>query len=240
MKAMIFAAGRGVRLKPITDNIPKALVKAGNKTLLEHVINKLKSAGVTDFVINVHYLAHQIKNYIKYNNNFGVNITVSHEKDILLETGGGLLNVSHFFGKNEDFFIHNVDILSDIDLHAMWDYHQAHKSLATLAVMARKTSRYFLFDEDLQLKGWQNITSGEQIKPDDYHGTLTPLAFSGIHVVNSQIFEHMTESGVFSMTPVYTRLSKEQKIMGYRHDHTQWFDIGKVESLRAAEAYFRL
>lgn len=240
MKAMIFAAGRGVRLKPITDNIPKALVKAGNKTLLEHAVNKLKSAGVTDFVINVHYLAHQIKNFIKYNNNFGINITISHEKDMLLETGGGLVNASYFFDKDEDFFIHNVDVISDIDLRAMWDYHKASNALATLAVMTRKTSRYFLFDDHLELKGWQNTSTSEIIKPENYEGTLMPLAFSGIHVVNSRIFDHIEEKGVFSMTKVYTALCNSHRIVGYRHDSTQWFDIGKIESLRAAEAYFRL
>ena len=159
---------------------------------------------------------------------------------MLLETGGGLVYASHFFGKDEDFFIHNVDVISDIDLNAMWNCHIKSGALATLAVMARKTNRYFLFDDALHLKGWQNTSTSEIIKAETYKGTLTPLAFSGIHVINPKIFEHIEETGVFSMTKVYTRLCNDHIIMAYRHDDTPWFDIGKIESLRAAEAYFRL
>jgi len=239
MKAMIFAAGRGTRLKPLTDNIPKALVKVGNKTLLEHVILKLKGAGVTDIIVNTHYLAPQITLFLR-KKNFGLNISISNEQHLLLETGGGLVNAAHFFDKNEDFFVHNVDILSDIDLNAMWHYHKEQKSLATLAVKSRKTSRYFLFDTKMQLCGWKNTNTNEEIVVKTSQENLKPLAFSGIHIINSKIFEHITETGVFSLTPVYIRLAKEHKIRGFRHDYSQWFDIGRIETLKAAEDYFRL
>lgn len=238
MKAMIFAAGKGTRLKPLTDTTPKALIKVGNKTLLEHVINHLKYAGVTDIIVNVHYLAKQIIDFLKVNNNFGFNISISDESDILLDTGGGLLKAAAFFGKDEDFIVYNVDILSDIDLNKMLAFHKNNKALATLAVRDRKTSRYFLFDKNLVLKGWKNITTGALIKTIEKDKDLIPLAFSGIHILNARIFELINDTGVFSMTAAYLNLAKKHKIYGYRHDNSQWFDIGKIETLKEAEKSF--
>jgi len=236
---MIFAAGTGTRLKPLTDNIPKALIEVHNTPLLEHVINHLINAGVTDIIINVHYLAEQIIDFLKIKNNFGINICISDESDLLLDTGGGLLKASHFFNKTEDFIIYNVDILSDINLNDMLTYHINNKSLATLAVRNRETNRYFLFNTNLQLCGWKNIQTGYLIKTVEKDKDLIPLAFSGIHIVNAKIFDLIKETGMFSMTSAYLRLAKKNKITGYRHDSSQWFDIGKIETLKEAEIYFK-
>jgi len=239
MKAMIFAAGKGTRLKPLTDTTPKALVKVAGKPLLEHVIMHLKSAGVTDIIINVHYLAEQIIEFLKNNNNFDVNISISDESDVLLDTGGGLLKAAHFFEKDSDFIVYNVDILSDINLNDMLAFHKNNKALATLAVRDRKTSRYFLFDKNQTLKGWKNTTTGALIKTIEKDKDLIPLAFSGIHIINEKLLGLIEETGVFSMTAAYLNLAKKYKILGYRHDNTQWFDIGKIETLKEAEkSYF--
>ena len=240
MKAMIFAAGKGTRLKPLTDNTPKALIEVQGGALLGHVINHLKKYGVTDIVINVHYLSEQIVNYLKSNNNFGINISISDESDLLLDTGGGLLKAAHFFNKNEDFIVYNVDILSDINLDEMLAYHKTHKSLATLAVRDRQTSRYFLFDKNLQLRGWKNTQTGYLIKTVERDKDLLPLAFSGIHILNARFFDLIQETGAFSITSAYLQLANKHKIIGFRHDSSQWFDIGKAETLKAAELNFKV
>jgi len=236
---MIFAAGIGTRLKPLTDTMPKALIEVHNKPLLEHVINHLINAGVTDIIINVHYLAAQIISFLDSKKNFGINICISDERDLLLDTGGGLLKASHFFTKDEDFIIYNVDILSDINLVDMLSEHLNNRSLATLAVRKRETSRYFLFDKNMQLRGWKNIKTGYLIKTVERDKDLIPLAFSGIHIVNAKIFDLIQETGVFSMTSAYLRLANKNKITAYRHDSSQWYDIGKPETLKEAEANYK-
>ena len=236
---MIFAAGKGTRLQPLTDKTPKALIEVHKTPLLEHVINHLIKTGVTDIIINVHYLADQIIKFLHANKNFGINIQISDESDLLLDTGGGLFKASHFFDKNEDFIVYNVDILSDINLDDMLSYHINNKSLATLAVRKRETNRYFLFNKNLQLCGWKNIQNGYLIKTVERDKDLTPLAFSGIHIINSKIFDLIQETGVFSMTSAYLQLAPKQKITAYRHDTSQWFDIGKIETLNKAEANFK-
>ena len=238
MKAMILAAGKGTRLKPLTNNTPKALVKVNGTPMLEMLIDKLKKAGVNEIIINVHYLADQIINFLKSKNNFGIQIEISHEKEELLDTGGGLKKAAWFFNDNKPFILHNVDIISDINLFEMMKFHESNKSFVTLAVKKRESSRYFLFNKENKLCGWQNIKTMESIifKPDK---DLNQLAFSGIHIINPEIFKHLKNGGVFSIVPLYIELSKSNKIMAYKHDMDFWFDIGDEKKLEIAEKFLK-
>lgn len=242
MKAMIFAAGKGTRLKPLTNCIPKALVKVNGKALLAHVITNLKVFGVKEIIINVHYLADQISEFLEAHNYFDMSITLSDETEELLDTGGGLMKTSGFFSDNEDFIVHNVDVLSNLNLSAMLACHKKNNSLATIAVRQRNTSRYFLFDQNNVLRGWQNIQTGEARLTDNKYQqeALKPLAFSGIHIINSKIFEYLSDTGVFSITQSYLDLAaKSHTIKGYECNNSFWFDVGKIETLKEAEDFLR-
>jgi NDP-sugar pyrophosphorylase family protein len=234
MKAMIFAAGLGTRLYPLTKDIPKALVKIHDKTLLEILINKLKHYGFIDLIINVHHFANQISDFLESSKNFDIRITLSDESVQLLDTGGGLKKASWFFDDEQPFLLHNVDILSNIDLFEMINDHQKSGALISLAVMNRKTSRKLLFNQDGQLRGWQNLITGEQILVHN-ETDLVPLAFSGVHVINPGIFSLMSESGKFSLIDLYLRLAESEKITWFRHDNSWWTDAGKPENIAKAE-----
>jgi len=231
---MILAAGRGTRLKSLTENTPKALVKAGAMSLLERLIMKMKTQGVSRIVINVHHYADQIIEFLKQKNNFGIPINISDERGLLLETGGGILKAAPFFRGDEPFIVHNVDILSDLDLKNIYQEHVNSGALATLAVKKRDTSRYLLFDKTMLMKGWENRSTGERILPAGDAGSLLPYAFSGIHVISPGIFPLITETGVFSIIDTYLRLCKEEQIKGYRHEEGLWIDAGKPEGLEMA------
>ena len=237
MKALIFAAGLGTRLKPLTDIKPKALVEVNGITLLEHTINKLKNAAVDEIIVNVHHFADQIKTFLKLKNYFNINIEISDESEQLLDTGGGLKKASWFFNDNKAFFVYNVDVISDINLRELYQYHINNNSLATLAVKHRETSRYFLFDQALQLCGWKNIKTNEVKISNESAKNLTPLAFSGIQLVNPDIFKLIIETGKFSLTETYLSLAKHNKISGYRHDNDFWLDLGKAEMIKKGEEY---
>lgn len=227
MRAMILAAGLGTRLKPLTDTIPKALVETEGKTLLEHSIYHLKSAGIRDVIINVHYFAEQIVTFLQVHDFFGMNIRVSDETGGLLETGGGLKKAAWFFTGCESAVVRNVDIISDIDLKEMNRFHLENKAIATLAVRKRPTSRYLLFDRDGVLSGWENKVTCERIttrKADHYE----ERAFSGIQVISPAIFPLITEEGRFSLTQMYLRLSEKQRIVGYPDESKEWRDAGKL------------
>jgi NDP-sugar pyrophosphorylase family protein len=226
-KAMILAAGLGTRLRPITDTLPKALVRVGGHTLLEGAIWHLADYGVKEIVINVHHFADQVIQYIEQNRNFGLNITISDERDQLLDTGGGLKNVSRFFGDGMPFFVRNVDIISDLDLKSMMDQHLKSHAIATLAIRNRETSRYFLFDPDRRLCGWTNVKTGEKILSVEPARNLERLAFSGIHVINPKIFALIREEGKFSLTDLYLRLAKDNLIKGFVETGSVWRDVGK-------------
>lgn len=228
MKAMIFAAGLGSRLKQLTQNKPKALVEVNGKPLLEYIINKLKQAGVTDIIINVHHYYQQIIEFVD-NSDFGVNISFSIEKDQLLDTGGGLKKASHFFDDGNPFFIHNVDVISDINLQEMYDFHLKNKALATLAVRNRDTQRYFLFDENNRLCGRKNLKTNEIVlAPEISPQTIVhPFAFSGIHVVSPQMFDFMPEEDVFPIINLYFKAHNQ--VYAYLHDYGDWKDMGKIE-----------
>jgi len=234
MKAFILSAGLGTRLKPMTENIPKALVEVNGKPLLQSLIENLKQQGCTDFVINVHHFADLVIDFLNANQNFGVTIEISDERETLLDTGGAVLNAKKFL-ENESFFLmHNVDILSDIDLNEMAKHHVKSGALATLAVRDRDSGRKFLFDDDLCLKGWQNVKTNEKILTKTTNEELTPLAFSGIHIINSEIFKHINQQGKFSIVETYLDLAKTFDIRGFPHDNDFWLDVGKPQDLEKA------
>ena len=239
MKAMIFAAGLGTRLKPLTDSIPKALVPIAGKPLLEHVILKLKSAGFDEIIVNVHHFPDQIIDFLKANNNFGIRIEVSDERDQLLDTGGGIRKAKHFFDDGQPFLVHNVDILSDIDLKELFQQHLAADSLATLVVSRRDTFRYLLFDDDQRLCGWINEKTGETkpIRFDDISG-FNKLAFAGIHVFSPRVFELMDDlDAKFPIMDFYLSNAQTQVIKGFIPTDFHMLDVGKLNVLDEAERF---
>lgn len=242
MKAMIFAAGLGTRLRPLTDHRPKALVSVGGKPMLERVIMRLKEAGFDELTINIHHLGEQIIDFLHAHDNFGVDIHISDERDRLLDTGGGIRKARPFLDGNEPFLVHNADILTDVDLGAFFRHHVAGRAEATLLVSPRKTSRYLLFDDDCRLHGWVNKSTGE-VKPEAFcyrEGDYKEWAFGGIHVISPTLFRYMDDSswrGKFSIIPFYLSVSQQIPIEGYPLPDAHWFDIGKPETLKLAEEY---
>ena len=236
MKALIFAAGLGTRLRPLTDDRPKALVEINGITLLEIVVRRLKKAGVTDIIVNVHHHAQMIIDFLQSKNNFDINIVISDERDELLDTGGGLRKAADFFADGEPFFVHNVDILSDIDLKKMYDTHVKSGAVATLSTRHRATSRYLLFNKKNELYGWMNIRSGKMILCKKKKGKLNLRAFSGIHVISPDLFDAMPDDeNAFSIIDVYLAAAAYQKIVGYPHEEDVWMDVGNIESLEEAK-----
>lgn len=242
MKGMLLAAGFGTRLKPFTDKHPKALAVVNGKTLLQRNIEYLQQFNIYDVVVNVHHFAEQIIQTIQTNKGWGSNISVSDETDAILETGGGLKRASWFFENEENFVLMNVDILTDLQLSSMIETHQINKPLATLATTNRSTSRYFLFNTENILRGWKNIKTGEE-RPKSFskteHLTLTPKAFSGIHVINKNLFGLIKQTDKkFSMVDVYLSLCGQQIISSFDHSNTKFVDVGKPESIQLAETLF--
>lgn len=243
MKAMILAAGMGTRLRPLTDSQPKALVQVVGRPLLEHTIRRLALNGVTEIIINAHHFARQITDFLDMRKRFGLRIEVSVEEE-LLGTGGGLQKAAWFFDDGQPFILHNVDVLSDLDLNSMIAAHRDSGALATLAVRQRSTSRYLLFDADGQLVGWKRISKGsargrgvvarQYVRPGN--GAITPLSFMGIHVLSPRILERLTETPPFSIRDAYLRLAAEgERILAFRADTARWLDVGRRQSLLEAE-----
>jgi NDP-sugar pyrophosphorylase family protein len=237
---MILAAGLGTRLRPLTDDRPKALVEVAGHTLLEITLRRLREFGIHRVIVNVHHFADMVTGYLERNANFGMQVEISRE-EILLDTGGGLKKAAWFFledtsdGAGEPFLLHNVDVLSTIDLGRMVQFHREHQPLATLAVQNRETSRYLLFDEQNQLCGRQ---SGRDQPPEMVRPFQKPqpLAFSGVHVISPRFLPQMTEQGVFSIITSYLRLAgQEEKIAAFRADAYYWRDLGKPENITQAE-----
>ncbi|HEY8689947.1 MAG TPA: nucleotidyltransferase family protein [Chitinophagaceae bacterium] len=237
MKAMILAAGLGTRLKPFTDQHPKALAMINGRSLLQRNIEYLASFGITDVIVNVHHFPDQITDSIKKNKGFGSNVTISDEKDEVLETGGGLMKARKFLADSDPFILMNVDILTDMDIGKMAEQHIASKALATLAVTSRKTTRYFLFDELQTLCGWKNIKTGEQ-KISKEAKKFIEKAFSGIHIISPEIFGLIKMTGKFSMVEVYLQLCKTHTITGFDHSTTKFIDVGRPENILIAEEIF--
>ena len=242
MKAMILAAGLGTRLRPLTNDRPKALVEIAGRTLLEITIARLKQFGVREIIVNVHHFAGKIIEYLQAKNNFSIRIEVSRE-DVLLDTGGGLKKAAWFFlerASSAPFLLHNVDVISSIDLGRLLAHHHQQQALATLAVQQRESSRYLLFDQQMQLCGQQYVKEQKTEMVRNAAGT-EPLAFTGIQIISPQLLNRMSEEGVFSIIDTYLRLSGQgEKIIGYRADGDYWRDLGKPESVqRAAEEMTR-
>ena len=239
MKAMVLAAGLGTRLRPLTDNRPKALVEIAGRALMEITLARLRSFGVREVIVNVHHFADQIIEYLKANANFGMRIEISRE-DVLLDTGGGLKKAAWFFLEDsaradEPFLLHNVDVISTIDFAKMVQAHKASLALATLAVQKRESSRQLLFDEHLQLCGRR---AGRDREPEIVRPSprLEPLAFSGIHIISPRLLPMLTEDAIFSIITSYLRLARQgKKIAGLRADEYYWRDLGRIEDLQQAE-----
>lgn len=239
MKAMIFAAGLGTRLKPFTEKHPKALLEINGKTLLQRNIEYLAKFGITDVIVNVHHFASQVKKIITKNNGFGSNITISDESGAILETGGGLKKAAWFFSESKDpFVVINADVLTDMDLGTMINQHKFMQPLATLAVTSRHSSRYFLFDEMPNLCGWRNDKTGEQKISRDSRKFIEK-AFSGIHVISPKIFELIKMDGKFSIIDLYLELAKTYAISGFDHSNSKFIDVGKPESILKASELFK-
>lgn len=234
MKAMIFAAGLGTRLAPLTDTMPKAMVPISGKPMIQHQIEKLRDFGFDYIVINVHHFASQIIDFVK-NNDFGVRIEISDESQLLLNTGGGLKNVKKFFNEGDNFLIHNVDIFSDLDLKALFEYHCTTDNVATLAVMHRESSKHLLFDTENRLCGWRDIKNDKSIITIE-RNNYNEMAFSGIYVCNYQIFDLIDNQGSFPIIPELLKISKQHRIGGYIHDNNKVLDVGKIDVIRKIES----
>jgi len=233
MKAMIFAAGLGKRLGKITETIPKALVDIDGKTALHLAVEKCTSHGFNDIIVNVHHFADMVEEEISKLNKMGYRVSVSDEREKLLETGGGLYNARGFFD-NSPFLIYNVDIISDLDISALYNFHVKKKGLATLAVRHRPGNRFYLIDKEGIIRGWRNNSTGEQILTSQQSDNLSEIAFSSMHIVEPEIFNYMNE-GIYTMTTLYLKLAEKHNIYTFLDDTGYWGDIGTPESL----AYIR-
>jgi NDP-sugar pyrophosphorylase family protein len=237
MKAMILAAGLGTRLRPLTDSRPKALVEVAGRTLLEITLTRLKACGIGEVIVNVHHFADMVVDYLKAHKNLGMHIEISREEG-LLDTGGGLKKVAWFFmeksgSREQPFILHNVDVLSTIDLQRMVQAHSTGENLATLAVQARESSRQLLFDENLSLCGRKKGEEIEMVRKL----ALQPqrFAFTGIHVISPRLLKMLQEDGVFSIIDAYLRLAgRGEKIAAFPADEYYWRDVGRLDDLRQA------
>jgi len=238
MKAMILAAGLGTRLRPLTNDRPKALVEIDGHSLLEITLRRLRSFGVHDVIVNVHHFAGMVIDHLKANNNFGMHVEISRE-EILLDTGGGLKKAAYFLrdgegDQDEPFILHNVDVLSTIDLDSMLQYHREKGALATLAMQQRETSRYLLFDEQGQLSGRRAGRDGtpELVRPAEH---LKALAFAGVHVISPRLLSMLGDEEAFPIVAAYLRLAaKDEKVIAFRADKFYWRDLGRPESIMQA------
>ncbi len=234
---MIFAAGLGTRLYPITKDRPKAMAEVNGVTLLEHNIRFIAAQGFNDIIVNVHHFADKVIGFLKSNSNFGLNIEVSFENE-LLDTAGGLAKAASFFD-TKDFLLYNVDVVSNIDLQKMLAHHQQNKAIATLAIRQRDTSRYLLFDKNKHLVGWRNKLTGDEIHLGAHKGEFREFAFSGIHIISPKMLPLLGEIRKHSLTPFYLDIAKENTIAAYAHNDDYWFDCGKPETLAQAAKYLK-
>jgi NDP-sugar pyrophosphorylase family protein len=239
MKAMVFAAGYGTRLRPVTDNLPKALVPLGGKPMIDWVIRRLVMAGVKEIIINVHYLADQLEAYFREKHNYDIRICFSDERNGILDTGGGLCKASWFFDDHQPFYVYNTDVISTLNLQEMMESHLRSGNMATLAVKHRPASRNLIIDAQDKLAGWRDNRTGEEIWVKENVSSGDEVAFSGIQVINPEIFDFITEKGAFPLIPLYLRLAKEHEIGIYRHDQDAWFDLGNTKNLQEAESLIR-
>lgn len=241
MKAMVFAAGLGTRLRPLTNDMPKALVPLHGVPMLERVIRNIISCGITDVVVNIHHFGNQIIEFLAKNNNFGINITISDERNLLLDTGGGILRAQSLLDGDEPFLVHNADIFTDINLNDIISHHINSDADVTLLVKQRATQRYLVFNPHWRMQGWTNIATGE-VKPSTLtiDATHQLMAFGGIHVISPSIFPALKQFATepkFSIMPFYIANCSKLNIQGYCPNGYNWFDIGKIETLHQAETF---
>jgi N-acetyl-alpha-D-muramate 1-phosphate uridylyltransferase len=229
MKAMIFAAGLGKRLGAITRDIPKALVDINGKTALQLAVEKCSMSGFNDIIINVHHFADMVEEEVSRLNKMGYSVSVSDEREMLLENGGGLYKARNFFDTTP-FLMYNVDIISDLDLRALYRLHCEKKGLATLAVRHRQGKRFLLVDDEGRLCGWRNISTGEEILAGSDDSGLSEIAFSSMHIAEPEIFSYMTE-GIYTLIDLYLGLAPDHSIFTLKHDEGYWVDVGTPQSL---------
>jgi len=238
MKAMILAAGLGTRLQPLTKNKPKALVEIQGRLLLERLILRLKKYSFDEIIINTFHFAEQIHDFLKKNNNFDIRIEISHETE-LLDTGGGIKKAAWFFDDNRPFLVHNVDVLTDLDYRRMMSFHEQQNALATLAVRSRKTSRYFLFNKQNDLCGWESGIENKRKLVRERQEKLYRLSFMGIHVLSPRVFKFIKQEGKFSIIEPYLDLAADGKtIKAFLADEYRWLDLGRKENLDEAAELF--
>ncbi len=236
MQALLLCAGLGSRMKELTKDKPKALVTLHDKPLLAWNMQKLKASGFKKVVINVHHYADQILDYLKENDNFGLEVSISDERKQLLDTGGAVKAALPYLDADEPILIHNVDIISDLDLAAMMNAHLSGGQLATLAVRTRKTSRYLMFEEETKhLTGWTNIVTNEVKLSRITTMMVSNFGFSGIHIIDRDIQSFFPEANAFSMIDVYLEAARTKNILAYEHDEDYWHDVGKPENVELAE-----
>ena len=236
MKAMILAAGLGTRLGEITQTRPKILVDLGGMTLLEWILRKLKRSGADDIIINVHHLADMVEEEgEKIANRIGVKLSFSDEREKLLDTGGGLYKAREFFD-NKPFILYNGDIVTDLDLNALYQYNLSTEADAALAIRYRSGNRFFLTDKNGLLAGWRNRQTGEEILLFDKKQTLDEIAFSAISVINSRVFGYM-KHGVYTMKSIYFEIGREGLVNTFRHNDGYWLDIGSPAMLEEARKF---
>lgn len=238
MKAMILAAGLGTRLEHHTLERPKALVEVEGKPLLAYVLEKLVDSGFKEVLVNVHHFAEQIIKYLE-DNDFGIKILISDESNRLLNTGGGIIKAQPFLYGEEPFLVHNVDILSDIDLNQLVEWHKKNDGIATLAVGSRTSTRHFLFDKNMYLSGWRNNLTGKEIIPASDRLPLQGYAFAGIHVINPIIFELIHTKGAFSIVDAYLSLCSKHRILGFDSSNNFVIDVGKPKNLEMANDFVK-
>jgi len=238
--AMLFAAGLGTRLKPFTNEHPKALAQVNGKTLLQHNIQYLQSFGINRVVVNVHHFANQIIDFVSENKGWGSDIIISDETAEVLETGGGLVKAIPLFGNVENIVVMNVDILTNLNFDQMFQQHISTNALATLAVTSRTTSRYFIFNNSNKLCGWMNTKTNEIKGVEKFNAAIhQQMAFSGIHIINKKVFSLIKQQGKFSMVDVYLDLMKANDIIAFNHSKDKFIDVGKPESIAVAEKMFK-
>lgn len=240
MKAMILAAGLGTRLAPLTYSKPKALIDINGKPLLQIIIEKLKNSGFYEIIINLHHFSEQVLKFLEVNNNFGIEIHISDESELLLDTGGAIKKAASFFGDGKPFLLHNVDIISDINLNNLCEFHFKNSPLVTITVSKRKTSRYLLFNKKKNLCGWENINTGDKIISGlTKYSDLERFAFNGIHIINPCVFDYFPKENIFSIIQFYLNICNERIIKGYCSS-ANFFDIGSIEKLEEYKYLFNI
>ena len=239
MKAIILAAGLGSRLKNITSNKPKALVEVNGIAMLELVIQNLKKQGITDFLINIHHFGESVINFLAINNNFGVNITISDERDQLLDTGGAILKAHSFIKGAESVLVHNVDIISDIRIADLLAYHTKSNSIATLCIRKRESGRGLLFNNEMHLVGWTNIEKQEFRWVNNVCRNYSIFAFSGIYIISPKFTEKMVQKGKFSIIDTWLNMSKNETISGFIDTTDVWHDLGTIEKIKKVKGSYK-